>query len=482
MRILVNMQYYQGKSIRGLSIFHALQDYIEGWTELREDLFVYVLLPARTGRAPKWDYTEEDLPNERCGILEAIPFGVMSGETVVNPTINLVPSPDEARYHFPKMFEWYYDVCFDLRGLHVPHLKTILNRGVRQKSEYTPVVLLCHDAVVKSKEDHYEEKTALMELYNVLQADDVIFYTESDRTAIAKENCLRWATPAQARWLLSRQISKVPMEFGRIEKLRPQFDEKRKSRKTVALGYFASFWKAKRVGEIMSIFNKIHAMYGSKLTVTSMKKKLPEIMDQSWIDFFPECGRDQYIPKLGESDVVIVGSQHETGGRGYWEALMAGNVLVVKREEWNHAFVPDWYPYVGDTWEEVEKLTFYVVKNIEEARKESAKLEMHIKELLDYRNSSKIILDVFDSVIPEKRDSYGGKIADLVTKAVTNVADKKKKFTLTDVNIETGKLANNRMKLLDTKFMSPKTFCRMIETCGYVDDHRSIIPTFHLEK
>jgi hypothetical protein len=316
----------------------------------------------------------------------------------------------------------------------------------------------------------------------MLQADDMVFYTEMDKKLLVQKNGRRWASPSQLRKILNSKVSHVPMDFGPVYELKEELGYKHEERtetEDLRLGYFASFWRAKRSEEIMEIFDKVHARYGCEMTVTSMRQMLPEHFQKDWIEFFPDCGREDYLPKLFDSDLTVMGSSHETGGRGYWEQLIAGNILVVKRFDWNEEFVPDWYKLVGNTWDEVEKLVFWAIKHPQEAREESAKLAEHIKDLLDYRKSAQVMLDVFENAMPEESNyNMDGSIISLVKKAADLIAKKKDKFSILEVSEIGGKLAENNTPILDGRYVTAKKLADMLKFCGYKDTHDSVIPHF----
>ena len=478
MRVLTNMTLYSGPNVSGTSMYNAMQDWCRAWSDLYPNqIYVYLILPKKDLRG-KWLYDESELDFGNVKILPASTFAESTERSLDRDNWTIFPSSDEALYYYPLNLKWYYDVFLDLRISHACYMKRMLNYGVRGLRHNIPVVTVCHDAILRYKRNYYQEPNAVRQLHNCIQSDDFVFYTKLDRDMFARECGVKWASPSQVKRIQSRDIVYAPMDFSYVEEFgKKEGLKRRRDRDTVVFGYHSSFLRKKKPLEIVEMISKIRALHDVTMNVTSMQKSIPSFMNKPWITSTLNVGRSEYTPYLFDCDICIVGSENETGGRSHWEELAAGNVLVFKDEPWIHEYIPDWYPYVGETWEDVAEISLYVVRNLEEARQKIPSLLEHVKNIVSAEHSSEILYNVMRKTLPEKPSmSLDSSLGSLVKSAIDKLD--KDRISLMEVNDTIKEVSRNGRAFLENRHMSPKLLGRLIESAGYVDAFDAPVPEY----
>lgn len=85
------------------------------------------------------------------------------------------------------------------------------------------------------------------------------------------------------------------------------------------------------------------------------------------VEFYADCGREQYYGFLTKAAVFVVASSREAFAVGFCEVLTAGVPLVVPRTDWVASVLPG-YPYVYSDARNAASLVEWIVEHQEQAR------------------------------------------------------------------------------------------------------------------
>lgn len=78
--------------------------------------------------------------------------------------------------------------------------------------------------------------------------------------------------------------------------------------------------------------------------------------------FASNVSRDDFARMISRSDVFVCNSEIETYGVGWLEMLGGGMLGVFRRAWWNEALLPDWYPFLADSFQEQVEMSVVLVR------------------------------------------------------------------------------------------------------------------------
>lgn len=476
MRFLFDMQYYQGTHVSGTSLYHAIMDFADAMPI--GEHFVYVMLPAKDALDLDWYYdAKKEFDTRKVKVLEAVPYQATKRSPSGNASGGY--SDEELQWLWVSKHDWYYDAIIVCRQFAMYAARSTSERS--QKGLYRPAILAwVHDPITekKKKDGYWDEFSAKAELFNMQLADGAMFYMQSDKDEVLSQSARKWLAPTERIKLAKSVVIGNPINFGLVDKAKDQYAYRRDNRKTKAVGFYNSFWVAKRPKEVSLLMDTMHRLRGMNAVVTSMALNDEGLFQQPFVEKHLGLGRLDYLKYLFDSDIVFVLSMHETGGRSYWESLIAGAVLVIKLEDWNRDIVPEWYPYKSESIADMEKLALVVVDDLETARKWADRLAKHIRSLYDHTQVTKRLVDYAKEVEAEncikisKTTTLYRTVEKIVMRECLDM------FTIDMLNNVSDKYTKDGRKFLPSQFLSYQYLCKVLLDMGFEDTYEEEVPVF----
>lgn len=107
---------------------------------------------------------------------------------------------------------------------------------------------------------------------------------------------------------------------------------------------------------------------------------------------------DGYVDILKSADVFIFCSAHESWSYTMLEMFAAGVVVALLRAPWMEGLVPDDYPFIFDTVDEMIQGVLWIVDNLEEARR-LGDIKDFLLEAYSFENFGRNIVDVVRGIV-----------------------------------------------------------------------------------
>lgn len=282
----------------------------------------------------------------------------------------------------------FYDAVWSCRMNFSPVLKRMLKMKFERGNVNVPVFnftgrVTYPETFRGQKYNYYGEDEVISETAGYL-LDYNFFWLEAEKR-LAMENARKYLSPSMVKRVKENSlVTACGLDCDAIDAKRANTPER--TDKRVCLFFGGRFASQKGFNEVIDLMDHAHQSgrdvrcvcttpEPDEGEIAELRKKHPHI------EFYPNCGRDEFHLRMAEGDVFFCFSTVESYGISYWEMLYSGLVGVFVESDFAKEVLPDGYPYVAKSVKDMMPLTMTVINNLESGRgwvtKARAKLKEH---------------------------------------------------------------------------------------------------------
>jgi len=399
MRVVVNPTYWTGNVV-GHSISLSVIDTAKALSMLPN---VHVIMPVPKDRH-LWQYTDASLE----GIDQVIEVEYMRKFTTHFAT------EDWWKHFNVGSGDTFYDVMLEFNGKIAVQMDNYAMAGNYTNKFFLPApITVC--SIVRPAFLVYEllSRPHAHLLETIAQASmPTMFLTEYQKDLL-EVAARKYLSPTLLRSMGTKNVV-VPHSIAvdRI-KFKP-----RKNPEKVRIMFATTLSAVKQADKIGKMFEKMLKLGKPVELVASLPFRRAEIARQYIVEEFKEKAykelskytelhvnppREQYERLLEGADVFVCMSKNESFGLSFFEQLQAGQVGIYLKKPWQKGLLPEEYPFICETEEEVFARLLWVVDNLEEAQSRIAFMEdwlaEHVGKMSVAKKMERFISNCFAEVL-----------------------------------------------------------------------------------
>jgi hypothetical protein len=221
------------------------------------------------------------------------------------------------------------------------------------------------------------------------------------------------------------------------------------------------------IGRVVKNMNNRGKINVNLILKTQAEKRDKKLENVANIEY--GVNRQRFIESLGEGDIGICLSEFEGTGLAYLEMARSGMPMIFWNEKWLNGRLPNDYKYLVKSEKDLETALWLIIKNYDEALKESERLVKFQDKIFDAKIVAGKMFDLFNSAVNEVRNSEREYVRKMLGWNIikNSIGKMPESFTIDFVYDFMKK--NSRKGFDFKKILGPMALRRLLLEYGYVD-------------
>ncbi len=474
LRVLFVPEMYSSRRMTGISMFSNVLDMVRATVG---KLYWYFVVPPMES-----DYEPLDvkLPN-----LELLHLGPEKFEPAlpVNP-----PLPWRlVRYLLEKGTELPFDVVLNQKYTYSTTLKDMMFRKdmMWMCGLDLPVVTYLTESGLDPDLPYLRQDSAIMGIMGGVSTGHTVVLCNAD-----KEFVLDHARKYLSPWVVKNAMDRVHVvrpgvDWSLVDARKEQYERERAERRKTGVVHFfhgGTFEAKKHVPQLAEMTVKLREMgmpvkFVVKTQLEEKRASSKEFIRFDGVEVQFDVNRTTYLESLGQGDVLLCTIEYEGTGLAYLEAVRSGMVGAFLDRPWIRERLTPEYPFAATSLEGLQKKLWAVVKDLDWARAESAKLTEKWATMFSATEKAEQMVVVLNKAVEEAAAKERKKVSkfyafDPIKKYCETVSE----FTVPQLG--EGAKAFSRSKEFNVRSFGLPYLRRAAAECGFVDDCLSPEPRF----